>query len=113
MAKHKASNPQAFGGFVLTGFDVSSSRGTWNLCGTIAVAWPFNSSGPRLGGRRSSSPNGGARQGDLILGLKSSAIGTLVERSTRFTLLLHLPPMPGHGTGPRKKERSRTRGTRS
>jgi IS30 family transposase len=34
---------------------------------------------------------------DLILGLDSSAIGTLVERSTRFTLLLHLPRMPGHG----------------
>ena len=41
-------------------------------------------------------------EGEFILGLKSSAIGTLVERSTRFTLLLHLPPMPGHGTGPRK-----------
>ena len=47
-------------------------------------------------------------EGDLILGLDSSAIGTLVERSTRFTMLLHLPRMTGFGK-PRGEERSGSR----
>jgi IS30 family transposase len=40
-------------------------------------------------------------EGDLILG--SSAIGTLMERTTSCTLLLHLPRIPGHGDGARAK----------
>jgi IS30 family transposase len=42
-------------------------------------------------------------EGDLILGLESSAIGTLVERTTRYVMLLHLPRMDDHGDRPRVK----------
>lgn len=42
-------------------------------------------------------------EGDLLIGLQRSAIGTLVERSSRFTMLIHLPREVGYGVIPRTK----------
>ena len=42
----------------------------------------------------------GHGEGDLIIGLNRSAIGTVVERSSRYTLLVHLPRLEGYGTIP-------------
>jgi IS30 family transposase len=42
-------------------------------------------------------------EGDLLIGLERSAIGVLVERATRFTILIHLPREAGFGTTPRTK----------
>lgn len=42
-------------------------------------------------------------EGDLIIGTNRSAIGTVIERTSRATLLVHLPRLDGYGQTPRVK----------
>lgn len=55
------------------------------------------------GKRIGSNPETAPRPDPYIIGLDKSAIGTLVERTSRYTMLLHLPRMDDFGKTPTVK----------
>ena len=55
------------------------------------------------GKRIGSNPETAPRPDPYIIGLDKSAIGTLVERTSRYTMLLHLPRMDDFGETPTVK----------
>ena len=73
---------------------------------TRQQAWAHVTDATTLKKRPSEAENrkiSGHWEGDLIIGLNRSAIATLIDRTTRFAMLVHLPRQPGYGLIKSKK----------